>query len=76
MASTIWKGSPQEGYRLQVVLDHNCTCLRNQAGAIVRGCPVHVAMTVDQRFLDGLLCMRRLHERLEHEEFYPDDPAR
>ncbi len=68
-AITIWHGSTLEGRALSDASMHNCACeMDPETGAHLTSCPVHDAMTHDQRWLDGLVFARRIAEQLRREE--------
>jgi hypothetical protein len=62
----VWHGSQAEHVALDTAVKRNCTCSPEQQVGI---CSVHDALDRDQRWLDGLVFMRRHVERLLVEEF-------
>ncbi len=70
LPTVIFHGSQVEGLALADATNRNCTCeFDDMSGARTSTCPVHEALVKDQRFLDGLVFMRHLAERLLAEEF-------
>jgi hypothetical protein len=61
VVAAVFRGDATAMRALMAAVEHNCTCDR---GGI---CPAHRAL-LDQRWLDGLLFARWLHERLLAEE--------
>lgn len=69
--ATIWHGDPTESLALVDASNRNCGCKFGLMGVRLTTCGVHDAMVNDQRFLDGLVFMRRNADRLLAEEFAP-----
>lgn len=68
--AAIFHGQEDEAQRLLAAIERNCTCTREPSGARTGlPCAPHAALLDDQRFVDGVLCMRRLRARLEREEW-------
>lgn len=64
----LWHGTTVEGAELQRAIARNCECQYGAFGVRIATCKPHEALMSDQRFLDGLLLMRRLRARLVAEE--------
>lgn len=66
----VWHGTQNESFDLQTAVSRNCGCQYGTDG-LREGplCAAHQGMTTDQRWLNGLLFMRRQRVRLEAEEF-------
>jgi hypothetical protein len=65
---TIWGGTEPERDALLRALASNCSCIMGTDGTRTSTCASH-GLLLDQRLLDHLLFARRLHSRLETEEF-------
>lgn len=82
MTNIVFAGDKFETIDLLVALDHQCKtvtedgehCTFDANNVRTKTCKAHQAMLTDQRFLDGVLTMRHLKERLQAEEFKPPDP--
>ena len=68
-AETLWYGTQQESSDLLNAIARNCTCEFGLMGVRLSTCGPHRMVREDQRALDGLLFVRRMAERLRHEEF-------
>lgn len=64
----IWHGTQQEGTELITALEKNCECERNLMGLRTKTCPAHEAFANDQQWLDRLLFLRRIRDKLNREE--------
>jgi hypothetical protein len=65
----IWNGTSAEGRELTNAINRNCTCgPYGMLGVRASTCAAHEAFLSEQRFLDGLLWMRRLKDRINAEE--------
>lgn len=58
-----WHGTAAAAFALQEAVEHNCTCTKDSGGQRSFKCPAHQAL-FDQRFLDGLVLVDYLRERL------------
>jgi hypothetical protein len=67
---TVWGGTEPERDALLRALASNCACTTASDGTRTSTCASH-GLLLDQRMLDHLLFVRRLHERLRSEEFSP-----
>jgi hypothetical protein len=54
--TVIWHGTTAESIQLANAIQNNCTCAGGQ-------CPAHAAM-LDQKWLDTILFLRWMRERL------------
>lgn len=61
-----WHGTQDEAASLLETVARHCACVFN-SGAIVAPCAAHSALT-DQRWLNGLLFMRRQRAQLWDQE--------
>jgi hypothetical protein len=69
MANVAWHGTSAESGELLAAVEHNCGCqFDDEVGMRVSTCPPHDALVKDQRWLNGLLFMRRQRDRLNAEE--------
>lgn len=68
--ATVFHGSSAESDDLIAALSHNCDCQKETPSGIVRiVCAAHRAAFEDQRFVDGVVFVRReLAVRLIREE--------
>jgi len=64
--TAIWHGTQQEGMELVTAIAHNCTC---ETAPVVKRCAAHEAFTHNQQWLDRLVFMRRIRDRLNREEY-------
>src|SRR5579859_5273078 len=62
-----WNGTTDEALAQMRALQAHCEC-RIEAGRTLAPCSSHLMLAYDQRAVDGLLFMRRIAERLLHEE--------
>lgn len=62
-------GTQMESFDLVNAIGHNCDCTFGLMGVRLSTCVPHAALLADQRWLDGLVWMRRDHIRLTVEEF-------
>lgn len=78
VAAVVWHGTDTEALALLAALDAWCRQPEGRTGQQCRHgwtpqqtavCPAHRAFSQDQRYLDGLVYMRRLRERLIAEEW-------
>lgn len=60
-----WHGTSDEAFALVDAIVHNCEC------SGYRVCEPHRALAEDQRWLNGILFVRQLRQRLLAEEFMP-----
>jgi len=67
VVAAIFRGDRAQVRALMLAVEHNCSCEMSPEGLISGNCFAHQAL-LDQRWLDGLLFARWLHERLEAEE--------
>ena len=58
----VWHGDTSEMIALMTAIEHNCEC-KGMSGS----CPAHQAL-LSQRFIDGLIFVRWMRERLLAEE--------
>ena len=65
----IWNGTQQESFDLVNAVARNCDCQFGMMGVRLTTCAPHRMLMEDQRALNGLLFVRRISERLRHEEF-------
>lgn len=68
--AAIFHGEEYEARRLLAAIERNCTCTALADGTR-KGppCAPHAALVDDQRFVNGVLCMRRLCIQLAREEY-------
>lgn len=64
----VWKGNVEESQALVAAIARNCACETGLMGVRTSTCPPHQALLDNQRWLDGLLWMRHLADRLRAEE--------
>ena len=67
VVAAIFRGDRAQVRALMLAVEHNCSCEISPEGLVSGNCFAHQAL-LDQRWLDGLLFARWLHERLEAEE--------
>jgi hypothetical protein len=67
VVAAIFRGDRAQVRALMLAVEHNCLCEVSPEGLVSGNCFAHQAL-LDQRWLDGLLFARWLHERLEAEE--------
>ena len=58
----VWHGDTREMIALMTAIEHNCEC-KGMSGS----CPAHQAL-LSQRFIDGVIFVRWMRERLLAEE--------
>ena len=76
MAKSVeWHGNQDESQALVAAVGANCECSFGVMGVRISTCPPHKAMVEDQRFLDGLLFMRRQAAKLLEEESCENSPS-
>jgi hypothetical protein len=68
-ADTVWHGTQAESIDLVNAIGRNCTCEFGAMNIRVSTCPPHAALTADQRWLDHLIFVKRIAERLRLEEW-------
>ena len=73
MQETVWPGTPAERQRLLASVARNCACDTEPVTPRPTLCSVHRAVVFDQSFLDRLIYVRRMRERLLCEEWLIDD---
>jgi hypothetical protein len=83
-ANTLFNGSRVESLDLIAAIAHQCgggaptkdgqQCTYDTAGTRQTCCAAHRALIGDQRFLNGILWMRRIAQRLVVEEFAQATP--
>lgn len=67
-------GDQVEANDLLAALEHNCSCERNDQGVTTKTCGGHQALAHDQRFVSGLVFVKRsLLRRIHREEWCIDD---
>ena len=69
MAAPIWHGTDVEASELLRALAQNCECtFDDSSGARTSTCPAHALFASSQEWLDRLLFLRRLRDKLNREE--------
>lgn len=68
MATPVWHGTQAESFALVNAIARNCQCTFGVMGIRTSTCEPHRAMVEDQRWMNGLLFMRRNAAKLEVEE--------
>jgi len=81
---TVFRGNKAESLDLIASIAHQCSggadardgqqCTYDTDGVRKTSCAAHLALIHDQRFLDGILWMRRIAQRLRDEEFADASP--
>jgi hypothetical protein len=82
--STTFNGSRAEARELIAAIAHQCSggaptedgqqCTFDSTGVRNVSCAAHIALMDDQRFLNGILWMRHIAQRLRVEEFGEASP--
>jgi len=67
-ADTEWHGNDAEAEELKRALNRNCQCKYDDFGSVSDMCVVHKALLKDQRFLDGLLFVKRMKRQFTEAE--------
>ena len=71
----MFQGSYDETLKLLAAVENSCTepdkCQKDPAGRVTRMCAAHRAL-LDQRFLNGVLYVRREQARFQKEEWGAD----
>jgi hypothetical protein len=69
----IWNGTDEERGELLDALARHCACVYDTCGARTHTCSPHTAFITSQRFLDGLVFVRRIASQILAEEWMVDD---
>ena len=62
--ATIWPGTEAEGAALIQAIGHNCACEGGMMGAPTKKCAAHEAFVNDQAWLNRLVFLYRIRDRL------------
>jgi hypothetical protein len=71
VAEARWHGDQIESFELVNAISRNCECVFGPMGVRVTTCAPHRGLSEDQRWLNGLVFMRRQRAKLRAEEENP-----
>lgn len=69
MMQTIWHGTDSERDRLLAAIGRYCDCTKDSDGKVLTPCELHICLSIDQRFINGMLWGMRLRDRYIAEEY-------
>ncbi len=75
LPQAVFNGTQTEGFDLMEAFNHNCECQFGPLNMRTSTCLVHDSMLHDQRFLNGLIFMRRRVDGLLRGEFILEAPS-